>query len=120
MMGLILKFMTPRVLIVLAITGILGFAGYMAFTAKIRTVERDKAISDLTYLRTLNNAQAASAAAKQEALETKGENDHDRAEFKKETAVAIEAGRKDGDGPVAPVLRDAVERVQSRYKARYP
>lgn len=51
------------------------------------------------------------------ALERKHGNDQDRSDFEREAAVQNEAGRQAGDGPLAPVLRNGIDRLRERQAA---
>lgn len=54
-----------------------------------------------------------------DALERKAIDAQERSEFAVGAAKEIEKGRKNGDGSLAPVLRDNYERLRSRYQERY-
>lgn len=116
MPGILLKLLFSRAgLTVLAAVILLGVCGYYAHKAKITAAERDEFRAGLSIANAQLDAQAAISESKIKAIETVRENDRDRSEFKNEGNAAIERGRVAGDGPVAPVLRDTVQRVQQRY-----
>lgn len=52
------------------------------------------------------------------ALEDKAKDAEDRHQFRDKTRKEIEKDRKEGDGVVAPVLRNAVERLRDRQTTR--
>ena len=107
-----------RVLAALGIALLLGVLAYYYHKAKISAADADALRSEVSIVTTQKNAQASLYQASMSTIKKKMENDHARSEFKSDALASIEANRKDGDGDVAPVLRDAITRVQRRHDAR--
>lgn len=51
------------------------------------------------------------------ALEGKARDAEERSKFKEKSAKEIEKDRKKGDGPMAPVLRNTIDRLRARQAA---
>jgi hypothetical protein len=98
-----------------ALISAVGGAGYVFYELKTTTLERDLAACQNANTQNALTALKAANKAQTQALNQTIENDNERNNFITQNALAIERARQNGDGPLSPVLRDALERVRDRY-----
>ena len=114
------SFLNPRPWLFLGVSFLVVFSGVTLLFLKIRTLERDQADAARVVAEATAEAYRRESILIAESFERVRKADHDRNNFISGNAVAVEKGRQDGDGPLAPVLRDAVERVRLRYQNGLP
>jgi hypothetical protein len=108
-----------KLLIILGAVSVIGLGG-LGVKLKITTLERDleKCRGGIA-VDALETSEAV-RAAEVKALETARKDDHERQTFITENKIALERNRQAGDGPLAPVQRDMLERVRQRYSEKFP
>lgn len=96
----------------------IGTIIFLLWRVENLSAQRDKYKNDL--LTSENNLKASQAAriAETDALEKSRKDDNDRNQFKQDASIAIEKNRINGDGPLAPVSIDIIDRVRTRYESR--
>lgn len=115
---MIASLLNPRPWLFFGVAFLLTFSGATLLFLKIRTLERDQAVLAREVAEdTLERVRRESILIAESFYRAR-KADHDRQEFITRNAVAVEKARKDGDGPLAPVLRDALERVRLEYQDR--
>lgn len=96
----------------------LGLFGYYVYLADLRGKERDELSDKLTAATQVIRDMRAWHDATVAALERKVEGERERHDFEQEQIIRNQEGRKNGDGPLAPVLADGLQRLRERQAAR--
>lgn len=81
--------------------------------------KNDKLKTEVSSLESALKSERETHKAIVDALERKAIDAQERSNFAIGAAKDIEKGRKTGDAVMAPVLRDNIDRLRSRYQERY-
>lgn len=99
---------------VVILLGALGYVYYKIDQGGYTRCEAKGAISAMGVAQQQERATQQAASAVVGAMQTTMEEDNERNIFTKNIENNIQADRKSGDGPLAPVLRDALDKLRQR------
>lgn len=114
--------LVPVNLKIAALLALISAVGVFAIGIKLKitTLERDLAVCRGGVAEDALEATQRLRGAEVRALEKARKEDHDRQKFITENKITLERDRNAGDGELAPVLRDQLERVRGRYNQKFP
>lgn len=112
--------LSPKPWVIFGAAFLIMFSGATLLLLKIRTLERDTAVSARRVAEASAEAYRRESILIRESFDRVRKADHERTKFISDNAVAVERQRRDGDRPLSPVLRDAAERVRLRYQNGIP
>lgn len=102
------------------IPGLLFAALIIAISvAKYNGIEKDAAVLARGVAENTLDSTRRVSAAKIGAMQSTMEDADERQQFLQKTEISINQGRLAGDGPLAPVLRDALGRLRQRQASRH-
>lgn len=100
--------------VVVVLLGALGYVYYRIEQAGYNRCEAKEAVSAGVVAQKQEQATQQAAAAEIGAMQSTMEEDNERTTFMRNIENNIQAARKDGNGPLAPVLRDALGKLRQR------
>lgn len=103
-----------RIMGLILVGGLVLGCGFLSLRVKILTLERDIEKEARVVAEGELNALRRSSILKIETIDNARRIDLERHSFEKENVRAIERARSDGNGPLAPVLRDTAGRLRDR------
>lgn len=108
-----LKWAKTNWVLVAYVVGALAIAGLVLYVRHV-IEENGKLETQVEQLQTDLKTERETRQKVVAALEERAKNAEDRNNFAGKSAKAIEEGRKTGDAPMAPVLRDTISRLRER------
>jgi septal ring factor EnvC (AmiA/AmiB activator) len=105
-------------IIAVMVIGAIVVCGFLVVTNAFK--ERDRLREEVKQLAEALKTEQESHEKMVTALEGSIKDAKQRSDFEKESRKEIEKDRKGGDGPMAPVLRNAIERLRTRQATNSP